>query len=339
MNQIKNFKGYGSMKTLNSPGESNNIFRNSYGHLRAGWRISIYLLIFIPSLLPGIGVLKLVGWLFNLSGGNDLTSPINILFMIVVASGLAIAAYITLQWIDKRPYELLGMNFSLSTIKEFMNGFAIGACNLVIVVVVLSVLGFLKISWNGIDFIIGQSIFVYGLVFIGGASIEELANRGYIFQALCEGTRAWIALFVTSLIFSVVHLFNQHMSVASILFLFVHGILYAVAYLKSRSLWTAIGVHWAWNWMQGPVCGVPVSGSVISNSLFKAQPQGPDVFSGGQFGVEGSILASLLSLGIVVFVWRTKWLAPTEKMAALWDQYPGSIRLGRIKTVNFYRKE
>jgi hypothetical protein len=322
------------MKTFSSFSESNQIFRNLYGHLRAGWRIGLYLLIFVPSLLPGIGVLKLVGWLFNLPGGKDIASPINIIFMIVVASGLAIAAYITLRWVDKRPYELLGLNFSLSTIKEIISGFAIGASNLVIVVAVLSILGFLKISWNGIDFVIGQSIFIYGLVFIGGASIEELANRGYIFQALCEGTRTWFALFATSLIFSIVHLFNQHMSAASILFLFVHGILYAVAYLKTRSLWTAIGVHWTWNWMQGPICGVPVSGSVISNSLFTAQPQGPDILSGGQFGVEGSILASLISLVIVVFVWRTKWLAPTEKMAALWNQYPESIRSNLNPVIN-----
>jgi hypothetical protein len=313
------------MKPLINFYERNQVFRNSYGHLRAGWRIGLYLLIFVPSLLPGIGALKLVGWLFHLSGGKDLASPINIIFMIAVASGLAIAAYIILRWVDKRPYELLGLNFSQSMIKEFMNGFAIGAGNLVIVVIVLSVLGFLKISWNGIDSVIGQSIFIYGLVFIGGAAIEELANRGYIFQALCEGTRPWIALFVTSLIFSVGHIFNQNMSVASILFLFVHGILYAVAYLKTRSLWTAIGVHWAWNWMQGPICGVSVSGSAITDSLFNAQPQGPDIFSGGQFGVEGSILTTLISIGLVVFVWRIKWLAPTKKMAALWNQYPESI--------------
>jgi uncharacterized protein len=314
------------MKSLINLCARNQVFRNSYGHLRAGWRIGLYLLILIPSLLPGIGVLKLAGWLFHLSGGKDLASPINIIFVFVVASGLAIAAYTTLRWVDKRPYELLGLNVSLTTMKELISGFAIGAGNLVGVVLVLSVLGFLKISWNGIDFVIGRASLSLGLVFIGGAAIEELANRGYIFQALCEGTRPWIAVFATSLVFSVVHMSNQHMSTASILFLFVHGILYAVAYLKTRSLWTAISVHWAWNWMQGPVCGIPVSGSVISNSLFTAQPQGPDIFSGGQFGVEGSIFASLISLGMVAFVWRTKWLAPTEKMAALWDQYPGNIR-------------
>lgn len=314
------------MNTFSSYRKGNQVFRNSYGHLRAGWRIGIYLLLLVPSLLPGIGLLKLVGWLFNLSGGNELASPINIIFMFVVASGLATAGYITLRWVDKRPYDLLGLNFSRSTIKEFMSGCAIGASTLIIVVFVLFVLGFLKISWHGINTVILKSIFIYGLVFIGGASIEELANRGYIFQALSEGTRPWIALFSTSFIFSAFHLFNSHMTAASMLFLFIHGILYATAYLKTRSLWTAIGVHWAWNWMQGPIFGVPVSGSDISKSLFTAQPHGLKIFSGGQFGIEGSILTSLISIVIIVFVWRTKWLAPTERMAALWEQYPVNFK-------------
>lgn len=89
------------MNTFSSYRKGNQVFRNSHGHLRAGWRIGIYLLLLVPSLLPGIGLLKLVGWLFNLSGGNELASPINIIFMFVVASGLATAGYITLRWVDK----------------------------------------------------------------------------------------------------------------------------------------------------------------------------------------------------------------------------------------------
>lgn len=306
--------------------ERNRILRNSYGHLRAGWRIGAYLILIVPSFLPTIGILKLIGWLFPLSGGKGLTSPINIVFMMGLAFSLGIAAYITLRWIDKRPYGLLGLNFSLSSIREFLIGFTIGAGNLVTLVLVLSALGFLKITWYGIDSTVVQTICVYASVFAAGAAIEELMNRGYIFQALCEGTRTWIAIFAMSLIFSIVHLFNPHMSAVSALFLFIHGVLYAVAYLKTRSLWTAIGMHWSWNWMQGPIFGITVSGSTITSSLFISQPQGADIFSGGQFGVEGSILASLISLGFVVFVWRTKWLTPSERMVTLWNQYPGDFR-------------
>jgi membrane protease YdiL (CAAX protease family) len=307
--------------------EKHRFFRNSYGHLRAGWRIFVFLLLIIPSFLPIIFILKLIGWLFPISGGVGLTSPINIIFMIGLSITIVIAAYITLRWVDKRPYELLGLNFSLSSIREFLIGCLIGGVNLISVVLLLSALGFLKISWSGINSVVMQTIGIYTLVFAGGATIEELINRGYIFQALCEGTRTWIAVFVTSLIFSLIHLSNQHMSVSSILHLFIHGILYAVVYLKTRSLWAAIGVHWAWNWFQGAIFGIPVSGTTISNTLFLSHPQGAVIFSGGQFGIEGSILACLISLVFVVFVWRTKWLSPTERMVTLWNQYPDGFRL------------
>ena len=303
------------------------VLKNHYGHLRAGWRICAFLILILPSLLPTVVLLKLFGWLFPASGGEDLTSPVNIVFMIGLAFSIVIASCITLRWIDKRPYELLGLNFSLSSIREFFIGCIIGFSNLIVIVLILNFLGFLKTTWFGINSFVVQTIFIYTLVFGGGAAIEELINRGYIFQVLCEGTRTWIAVLATSIFFSIVHIFNEHLSLASSFFLFIHGILFAVAYLKTRSIWTAIGIHWSWNFIQGPIMGIPVSGSTITNSIFNAQPQGFDIFSGGQFGVEGSILSSLISLVFVVFVWRTKWVAPSERMVTLWKQYPRGFKL------------
>jgi len=303
------------------------IFRNKYGHLRAGWRIAAYLLFIVPSLLPTIAILKLIGWMFPRLGKEGLASPVNIIFAFCLSLTLVLAAYGTLRWIDKRPYPLLGLNFSFSSIREFLSGFAIGAANLALVVLLLWALGFLQISWHGVDTIVLKNMGVFAVFMLSGAMIEEVTNRGYVLQALCEGTRNWIAVFVLSLVFSIVHLFNSHMTLSSVLFLFIHGVLYALAYLKTRSLWTAIGVHWSWNWMQGPVFGVNVSGAVMAHGVFTAQPRGTEIFSGGAFGVEGSILACALSIGFVAFVWRTKWLTPSAAMTALWEHYPRGFRL------------
>lgn len=303
------------------------LFRNPYGHLRAGWRIGVSLLFIVPALLPTIGILKLIGWVFPHLGKEGLVSPVNIIFAWCLAFTLVLAAYGTLRWVDKRPSQILGLNFRFSSIREFFLGFSIGAANLGVVVLVLAALGYLKVAWSGIGTAVARDLFIYGLFMAAGAAIEEISNRGYLLQSLCEGTRPWIAVLAVSFLFPFEHLLNQHMSAASWLFLFIHGILYALAYLKTRSLWTAIGVHWAWNWMQGPVFGGNVSGTVWAHSVFKMQPQGMDVFSGGAFGVEGSILASVIALGFVVVIWKTKWLAPTPAMTALWDRYPRGFRL------------
>ena len=186
-------------------------------------------------------------------------------------------------------------------------------CNCALVYVVLLACGWISIEWAGFTYADWDTFLFYLATYLTFAAIEEVINRGYLFQALCEGVGVLAAALSVSLIFSLVHIINPSFSLLAGLFLFIHGLLYTVAYLKTRSLWTPIGLHMAWNFAQGPIAGMKVSGTSIENSFFLTQISGPDSLTGGDFGVEGGLVAIIISVIILLVVLKASWLKPSER--------------------------
>jgi hypothetical protein len=146
-------------------------------------------------------------------------------------------------------------------------------------------------------------------------------------MAVLEGTRPWIAVLFLNLLFSLGHWDNKNFIWTGSLSIFLLGLLCAVAVLKTRSLWTAAGLHLSWNWMQGPVLGMNVSGHVCQNSLLVTSPQGNDILSGGAFGAEGSLVASMLTLAALGLLLKFDWPKPSEALTKLWAWYPAGYGL------------
>lgn len=115
----------------------------------------------------------------------------------------------------------------------------------------------------------------------------------------------WLALIVSSLFFGIVHIFNPGASLwSSIAIAIEAGLLLGAAYQYSGSLWLPIGIHWAWNFTQGNVFGFAVSGGDSGDSFFVSSATGPELFTGGAFGPEASILAAMLGALISAFYIR-----------------------------------
>jgi len=305
------------------------IARNQFGHIRTVWRMLIYLGMVILAAAPLMGLLKVFSFILPPEkGGEEIASAINIVFMVGIDIALVVGAWVTLRWIDHRPFALLGMSFSFRGVKELLAGLAFGSLYLTGVVLVLRVAGLVDVTVRGMDSQTLQSMLTYLVVFAAAGILEELANRGYLFQVLIEGTRAWIAILGFSLAFSLVHIFNEDFSWVGGLCLFEHGILFGLAYFKTRSLWVPIGIHVAWNWAQGPLWGMKVSGTEISNTLLESVPKGPELLSGGNFGVEGSLITVIVTVGLLLYIWKASWIKPTGEMAALWRKYPSGFGLG-----------
>src|SRR5699024_4499646 len=98
------------------------------------------------------------------------------------------------------------------------------------------------------------------------------------------------------------------------------GILFGLVYHVTRSLWACIGLHAAWNIMQGTVYGIPVSGTDADGFLVSTRT-GPDWLTGGAFGAEASVIAlvccCLLSAALIsVMIRRGTTVAATGKRAA-----------------------
>lgn len=140
---------------------------------------------------------------------------------------------------------------------------------------------------------------------IGAGFIEEILFRGVLLRVLDSWLGSWAALAITSLLFGLIHLMNPGASVWTALGLVIEaGVLLGAAYLLTRRLWLVIGVHIAWNTVQGGVFSSAVSGTGDQSGLLLAEAQGPDWLTGGSMGIEGSLVTVLLGFaaGIVMLV-------------------------------------
>jgi hypothetical protein len=100
------------------------------------------------------------------------------------------------------------------------------------------------------------------------------------------------------------------------------GVWLAVAYLKTRSLWFPLGIHWAWNWAMASVFGLPVSGitELASNSLLHGIDLGPAWLTGGSYGPEGGLACTIALIVSTIFIWRTRLVSASPEMRLLTSQ-------------------
>lgn len=134
---------------------------------------------------------------------------------------------------------------------------------------------------------------------LGAAIVEELIFRGLMFQAVNKLLGNWAALAVTSLLFGIAHLGNTGATLWSGFAITIEaGILLGAAYLWRRNLWYVMGLHFSWNTLEG-LLGIPVSGHTAAG-LFIVKVNGPSLLTGGDFGLEGSVVPVIISLLFVI---------------------------------------
>jgi membrane protease YdiL (CAAX protease family) len=305
--------------------EFENIFRNRFGNFRAGWRILIWLGMVITCFLPVAGLLKIWDLLSpdrSGSGGlEEFTSLVMIVFYVGLDLSIILGSWLTLRWIDKRPYALLGLDFSFKAIRDFSKGFLLGFINFLMIFGVMKISGLIDVKLSNLNSAVLKGMILYFIAFALAAFFEEAINRGYIFQALLEGTGMWIAVISISVVFVLGHATNTGFDWNNAVFFFVHGIIYCTLYLLTRSIWVPVGFHLAWNWIQGPLFGMNVSGQEIKNTFFLVEAKGPVILSGGAFGPEGSLISIVISVLFIVILVKSGWLKPDVFRIKLWQKY------------------
>jgi uncharacterized protein len=133
---------------------------------------------------------------------------------------------------------------------------------------------------------------------------EELVFRGYILGNLMECIpNKWIALGISSLLFTAYHAITPGIHTLAFVNLFLAGMLLGINYIFTRNLWFSFLLHVGWNFFEGPILGFRVSGTTFP-SLFQAEPNGDLFITGGDYGLEGSMLMTLLLVAaILVLAW------------------------------------
>ncbi len=170
---------------------------------------------------------------------------------------------------------------------------------------------------------VAQTLIFSAALFILAALAEEALFRGYPLQTTARARLAWLGVFLTSVPFAAAHLRNPNVAAG---FTFINtalaGVWLAVAYLRTRSLWFPLGVHWAWNWALGSLFGLPVSGitDLAPHPLLRGTDLGPAWLTGGSYGIEGGLACTITLALSTLFIWRTRLVSADPEMKTLTSQ-------------------
>ena len=182
-------------------------------------------------------------------------------------------------------------------VRETGAGIGVGVALLTVSVAILAALGYYQVTGsNPVSAILPTLAMA-----IAAGYVEEVVFRGVLFRIIEESLGTWIALALTSLMFGFAHMMNPNATLFSSFAIAMEaGVLLGAAYVLTRRLWLAVGIHFAWNFTQGGVFGGRVSG-ITMDGLLESQLSGPTLLSGGEFGVEASIFALVLGVGTGVW--------------------------------------
>ena len=232
-------------------------------------------------------------------------------FTIVLALVMIGILWIGSRKIDRRPISEYGIKFNSRWVKDFFAGNILAALAMGGIVLIHIAMDWIDISLR--QFLQPPEGFYLGLgitlVFMVAVSFwEETYFRGYLIRNLEEGLHfkktgkslAVIgAVVISSLFFGFTHLGNPNASWISTLNISIAGMVFAYPYIITKSLAIPLGMHLSWNYFQGAVFGLPVSGNQFEHMLMVAETTGPETFTGGNFGPEAGA-AGLLGLMILL---------------------------------------
>ncbi|GGE60708.1 CPBP family intramembrane glutamic endopeptidase [Massilia psychrophila] len=155
---------------------------------------------------------------------------------------------------------------------------------------------------------------LFGMVVVG--LLEEILFRGILFRILQGWLGSWIAVLISVVIFTLAHAPNQGVSAIALASVAGAGLLLCAAYMLTGRLWLGIGIHIGWNFTQGGLFSVPVSGQP-AKGMIQGVLTGPNWLTGGAFGVEGSALAVVAviagSAALLAYVAKERIVAPPWK--------------------------
>ena len=259
---------------------------------RLGW---LQLLLGILAVIGAqmiVGLLAVATGLVRLGAEGGAVARPGVAFIVAISAvPLALLGYwLVVRFVGGRPViELGGRGVAL---RELLAGLAMGALLMGAVIAVLALLG----SYHVVDVGWSTGILVGLQAGIVAGFTEEILVRGVMLRLIEGWLGTWWALAITAAFFGAAHLGNPQATVfGAVAIALEAGILLGACYLLTRRLWLAIGVHAAWNFVQGGIFGSDISGTGSGRGLIEARFTGPDLLTGGVMGIEASVVAVVLA--------------------------------------------
>ncbi|HEX7120034.1 MAG TPA: CPBP family intramembrane glutamic endopeptidase [Longimicrobiales bacterium] len=282
------------------------------GTLRAPWRLLLFVALFgLLSVLAGLLAAALLG-------ARPTGKAILLWQAVPLASALG-AGWILLTTVDRRPAGALGFAWTSHTPRDLGAGLAIGGGALAVVVGAMMAAGWVAYRPDaGAAGVFVATVLFDLAAFSVAAAFEEALFRGYPFQVLARAIGPVTATLLMSAAFAAAHVRNPNVDGLGLLNIFLAGVLLSAAYLRTRSLWFATAVHVGWNWTMASLFDLPVSGlAFFDTPLYEPALAGPDWVTGGAFGPEGGVGASVAFALALLAVLQLPGLGEAPEMRAL----------------------
>jgi hypothetical protein len=173
--------------------------------------------------------------------------------------------------------------------KQFMGGFVLGLLSLSLVVILLYFMGYYKVlKIENYSYLFAPFSFLFT-----AALLEEIFFRLIIYRILEEWLGTYWALLLICITFTVPHLFNNYVSIMSVLTMLLFSIAVSLMYSLTKQLWLPFSFQLGWNFSM-PLYGSTLSGEENAGYIIKAKFEGPVLFIGGKFGIEDSIFTIII---------------------------------------------
>ena len=283
------------------------------------WWIAIPLVVALFIAVGG-AVIELIGAAFGTPEEGSAAE------LVAEVPEFGIALVVLLLWVrlrDRRPALSIGFQWRSTPLMHLVGGIAGGVLLVSAPALLLRISGAYDSVPAGDDVTVGAGalLIVIPLVLavLVQASTEEAMFRGYVQQLTGTQLAGWAAVLAPSIGFAAAHLDFHPLVMANIILV---AILFSFLALRIGTIWLVCGIHCGWNWAQGNLFGIPVSGNPVDVSILRFAPDasGADWLTGGEFGIEGSAVTTVV-LALAAFAayrWFTAGARTTtaEELAA-----------------------
>ncbi|HGZ4126383.1 TPA: CPBP family intramembrane glutamic endopeptidase [Streptococcus pneumoniae] len=272
---------------------------------------------FVAYTLYGISLLALIGLARNFgeTGQNlanyfqnllaslmDKTSDFRLILELLSFGFILNTVFRWTRKVEKRPIRTLGF-YRENFFSNLLKGFGLGLALFLLTLLGLVALGQYRFESIHLDpYSLAFVVFTIPFWILQGTA-EELVTRAWLIPQLAKRTNIKVAIIISSSLFTLLHLGNPGITFLSAIDLFLFGVAMSLYLLKTDTIWGIGGIHGAWNFAQGNLFGVLVSGQSSGTSIMKFTPQGnQDWLSGGSFGIEGSIVSSIILFLLILYL-------------------------------------
>jgi len=218
----------------------------------------------------------------------------------VYAAAITFGVFAILRWRKQGASIVAGLGLAIDRrpVLDVLAGIAITTAAMVGIFTVELGLGGIHATHAVFD---SKAALIIGLFLAANALIDEITMRGMLVSglSLVLGGRPFLAVLIGGILFGMTHMFFDGASWLSVIGNSLGGVIYGLAFVLTGRIWLGVGLHFAWNFVQGPILGFTVSGHALGSGLFRIIDLGPEWLTGTPYGPEGGVIGVAFRLVVI----------------------------------------